>query len=172
MLYFCYKKKGEGFMYNDFYDTNLITSTTTRVDSTWLVVSAVLAIIGGIVAYFLFISKKKGEFSGFLAWLHDFLNFKVYFIDMFLKTLYVVSTIYVTLGSFSLIGSSVAAFFLMLILGNVVLRVAYEFILMFLTLVNNTTEINSKLGSQKKESVKEVKPQKSEKSKIQEKDVD
>lgn len=164
--------KGEDFMYNDFYDTNLISTSATRVDATWLVVSAVVAIIGGIVAYFLFISKKKEEYSGFVAWLHDFLNFKVYFIDMFLKTLYVICTIYITLGSFSLIGSSVAAFFLMLILGNVVLRVGYEFVLMFLTLVNNTTAINSKLSSQKKETFKEVKYQKNEKNKSQEKDVD
>ncbi len=159
-------------MYNDFYDTNLI-STSSRVDATWLVVSAVLAIIGGIVAYFLFISKKKDNFSGFLAWLHDFLNFKVYFIDMFLKTLYVICTIYITLGSFSLIGSSVAAFFLMLIMGNVMLRVGYEFILMFLTLVNNTTEINSKLTQSKNAGSKEnVKNQKNEKAKNENKNVD
>lgn len=159
-------------MYNDFYDTNLI-STSSRVDATWLVVSAVLAIIGGIVAYFLFISKKKDNFSGFLAWLHDFLNFKVYFIDMFLKTLYVICTIYITLGSFSLIGSSVAAFFLMLIMGNVMLRVGYEFILMFLTLVNNTTEINSKLTQSKNAVSKEnVKNQKNEKAKNENKNVD
>ncbi len=159
-------------MYNDFYDTNLI-STSSRVDATWLVVSAVLAIIGGIVAYFLFISKKKDNFSGFLAWLHDFLNFKVYFIDMFLKTLYVICTIYITLGSFSLIGSSVAAFFLMLIMGNVMLRVGYEFILMFLTLVNNTTDINSKLTQSNNAGSKEnVKNPKNEKTKNENKNVD
>ena len=172
MIYFYYRKKGERFMYNDFYDTNLI-STSSRVDATWLVVSAVLAIIGGIVAYFLFISKKKDNFSGFLAWLHDFLNFKVYFIDMFLKTLYVICTIYITLGSFSLIGSSVAAFFLMLIMGNVMLRVGYEFILMFLTLVNNTTDINSKLTQSNNAGSKEnVKNPKNEKTKNENKNVD
>lgn len=166
--------KGDIFMYNDFYDTNLITGgPAVKVDSTWLVVSAVLAIVGGIVAYFLFVSKKKGEFTGFLAWLHDFLNFKVFFIEAFLKTLYVICTIYITLGSFSLIGSSVASFFMMLIFGNVIIRVGYEFILMLLTLVRNTTEINAKMGSGKKENIKEAtKTSKSEKNKNEEKSAE
>ena len=92
---------------------------------------------------------------------------------MFLKTLYVICTIYITLGSFSLIGSSVAAFFLMLIMGNVMLRVGYEFILMFLTLVNNTTDINSKLTQSNNAGSKEnVKNPKNEKTKNENKNVD
>ena len=45
-----------------------------------IIISAVLAVVGGIAAYFLFVSKKNnGEYTGFVAWLHDFLNFKIYF---------------------------------------------------------------------------------------------
>lgn len=146
-------------MYNDFYDSNLITSgLNSSIDSTWLIVSAVLAIVGGIAAYIMFVAKKNnGEYKGFLNWLHSFLNFKTFFIESILKVLYMISAIFITLGSFSLIGSSVASFFLMLLLGNVVLRVSYEFILMFLTLVSNTSEINAKLNSQKKEKKEEQK---------------
>ncbi len=138
-------------MYSDFYNTDYITSTSS-VDSTWMIISAIVALIGGIVIYLLFVSKKNnGEYTGFVAWLHDFLNFKTFFIEVVLKTLYVIFAIFITLSSFSFLSSSVAIFFLWLILGNIINRVVYEFILMFLTLVNNTSEINKKLVSHEPE---------------------
>ena len=146
-------EKGDLFMYSDFYEpTTLPTST---VDSTWLTISIIIAIIGGIAAYILFISKKNDNNNRFVKWLHDFLNFKTFFLEVALKVLYTVTAIYITLGSFSFIRISVAAFFLVLILGNIIARIAYEMVLMLVTLVNNTTEINEKLGnSPKKEKTK------------------
>lgn len=137
-------------MYNDFY-TPSVVNTAPKIDGTWMIVSAVLALVGGIVAYALFIQKKNnGEFKGALAWLHEFLNFKVYFIEIILKTTYAIGAIYVTLSSFSIIGVSVAGFLLYLVFGNLLLRIVYELIMMTVTLVNNTTEINKKLGKTKK----------------------
>ena len=141
-------------MYDDFYSAgNRINS---GVDFTWIIISLVLAIVGGIVAYTLFVSKKNdGEYTGILADLHDFLNFKKYFIEVILKVMYLITAIFITLGSFSLIGTSVAGFFLTLIVGNVIARIVYELILIMLTIVNNVTEINQKLtGSVKKEEPK------------------
>jgi len=139
-------------MYSDFYTTPAATLPTANVDSTWVVISAVLAIVGGIIGYALFVSKKdEGEYAGFVAWLHNFLNFKKYFIEVILKAMYLISALFITLSSFSLIGTSVAGFFLYLILGNILVRISYELILMMLTIVNNTTEINQKLSVQKKE---------------------
>ncbi len=141
-------------MYSDFYNTTPLP--TTGVDSTWLIISAVLAVVGGIGAYLFFVSKKKSsKYNAFVNWLHDFLNFKKYFINVVLKVMYIISAIFVTLGSFAYIGQSVASFFMMLILGNVMIRIVYEMILMLLTIVNNTSEINEKLGASKKESDKE-----------------
>ncbi|HBA37917.1 MAG TPA: hypothetical protein DCY94_04275 [Firmicutes bacterium] len=149
-------------MYSDFYNTNPIQSSQVSMpDTTWIAISAVLALVGGIVAYFMFVADKKGRYTGFVAWLHDFLNFKTFFINMVLKILYIVSTLFITLSSFSFISVSVATFFLWLILGNIINRVVYEFVLMFLTLVNNTTEINNKLPEGKKEIAKpSIKPKK------------
>lgn len=157
-------------MYSDFYNDNLVTQTTSSsVDTTWMVISLVLALVVGVVGYFLFVStKNNGEYKGFVAWLHDFLNFKTFFIEMVLKVLYIVATVFITLSSFSFLGSSVATFFLWLILGNIINRVAFEFILMFLTLVNNTTEINKKMGTQKKETTEKPKKREKEKEKEEE----
>ena len=147
-------------MYSDFYNTTTVPSSS--VDSTWLIISAVLAIVGGIAAYVLFVSKKKEKsYTGFVSWLHDFLNFKKFFVDIILKVAYIITAIFITLGSFSFIGQSVASFFLVLILGNIIARISYEMILMLLTLVNNTSEINEKLSANTKETEKSAtKPKK------------
>lgn len=137
-------------MYNDFYHTTI--TTTSGVDGTWVIISAVLAIVGGICGYALFVANKNNKkYTGFLEWLHNFLNFKKLLIEIILKVMYLMTAIFITLSSFSLIGSSIAGFFLYLILGNVIARVSYEMILMIITIVNNTTEINKKLPSLKED---------------------
>ena len=63
-------------------DYHNVTTAPAAVgyDSTWLIISVVLAIVGGIAAYVTFVSKENnGEYTGFLADLHEFLNFKKYF---------------------------------------------------------------------------------------------
>ncbi len=160
-------------MYYDAYHTGETISNSVSIDSTWMIISSIVALVGGIIAYFLFVSKKnKGEFTGFVAWLHEFLNFKKYFINVVLKILYVVTTLFITLSSFSFIRASVAAFFLWLIVGNIVNRIVYEFVLMFLTLVENSTEINKKLNYLKKENDNTaVKPKKIEREEKDDKEI-
>lgn len=148
MVYLFIEERSLGKMYNDFYDTNFISSATSGFDTTWMIVSIVLAIVGGLAVYAIFVSQKNdGEYDGFLGWLHDFLNFKTFFIEAILKIMYLISAIFITLNSFSYIGVSIAEFFAVLIFGNIAARVGYELILMMITVVNNTTEINKKLSS-------------------------
>ena len=124
------------------------------IDSTWMIISLVLAIVGGIVAYIMFIAKKNnGEYTGFVAWLHEFLNFKKFFVELILKVTYAIFAIYITLSSFSFISVSIAYFFIYLVFGNIILRLIYELTMFIITIVNNTTEINKKLGT--KESKKD-----------------
>lgn len=110
--------------------------------SVWLIVSIVLAIVGGILIYFLFLNKKnEGKFTGFLGWLYDFLSFKKMFLETLLKITYLMVALYITLSSFALIGSSFLGFLITLIVGNIVARVVYEFSLVLLVICRNTTEI-------------------------------
>lgn len=120
--------------------------------SIWIIISLVLAIVGGILIYFLFLNKKnEAKFTGFLGWLHDFLSFKKMFLEALLKISYLVLAIYVTLASFALIGTSFLSFLLMLVVGNLVIRVVYEFSLILLIICRNTSEINKKLKNEKKD---------------------
>ena len=125
--------------------------------SVWLIIALVLAIVGGILVYFLFLSKKnEGKFKGFLGWLYDFLSLKKMFLEALLKITYLILAIYVTLSSFALIGTNFFIFLLVLILGNVLVRVIYEFSLILLVICRNTTDI-AKNTSKKSEDKPEEK---------------
>lgn len=115
--------------------------------SVWIIISLILAIVGGILIYFLFLSKKnEGKFTGFVGWLYDFLSFKKMFMEALLKILYLIVAIFITLSSFASIGTSFIAFLITLIVGNIVARLVYEFALLLLVICRNTTEINKKLS--------------------------
>lgn len=135
------------------YVTKTVPTATTSSfveGGVWVIVSAVLAIVGGIVLYFLFTSKKNnGEYKGFVAWLHSFLRFDKMMIEALLKICYLVSALFITLSSFSVISTSFLGFLLYLVLGNVILRMIFEFSILGIQLWKNTTEIKETLTTKK-----------------------
>lgn len=136
-------------MYNSYGVSPTILDSSPKfvASGIWTIVSVILAIIGGIVLYFKFLSKKnEGKFTGFLGWLYDFLTFKKMMIENVLKILYIIVALFVTLSSFGLISISFLAFLLTLVIGNVLTRVIYELLLVKLVICKNTTEINKKLN--------------------------
>ena len=136
-------------MYNSYgvSPTILDSSPKFAASGIWTIVSVILAIIGWIVLYFTFLSKKnEGKFTGFLGWLYDFLTFKKMMIENVLKILYIIVALFVTLSSFGLMSISFLAFLLTLVIGNVLTRVIYELLLVKLVICKNTTEINKKLN--------------------------
>ena len=115
--------------------------------SIWVIISAVVAIIGGIAVYCTFLSKKnEGKFAGFLGWLYDFLSFKKMIIENLLKILYIIVAAFITLSSFAVISSSFLGFLVYLLVGNLITRIIYELFLVVLVICRNTTEINKKMG--------------------------
>ena len=88
-----------------------------------------------------------------MGWLYDFLSFRKMFIEALLKITYLISAIFVTLSAFAVI-SNFLAFLLYLVVGNLVVRVAYEFSLILLVICRNTTDINKKLKGDKKDEEK------------------
>lgn len=127
----------------DIYTPSISSSATSIL--VWTIVSFILAIVGGILAYILFINKNNKLNNKFLVWLRDFLSFKNILLETILKVTYVMLAIFITLTSFNMIGVSFIRFLLYLIIGNVVLRVTYESILMIIMIWKNTSEINKKM---------------------------
>ena len=112
----------------------------------WPVIALVLSIIGGILVYIFFVSpKKENKLSSLFNWVKEFLNFDKMMIEVILKVVYLISTIFVILTSFSFIAYDFGLFFLNLILGPIFIRLVYELILINICIWKNTTAINKKM---------------------------
>lgn len=114
----------------------------------WTIIAAIIAIVGGILIYFLFINAKTSPKGGFAKWLKDFLTFKILWIKPVLKIAYCVATIFAVLFSFNYLamfeylgGMALVYFLLMLIVVPIALRIAYEAALMFVGIWENTKTI-------------------------------
>ena len=115
----------------------------------WAIIAAVLAIVGGILVYFLFVKAKTEPKGKFAKWLKDFLSFKLMWIEPILKVIYYILTIYVVLFSFSYLalgGSGFLMFILTLVLGPILIRIGYEFTMMFIMIWRNTRDIAEKVA--------------------------
>lgn len=109
-------------------------------------IAFLIALVGGCVIYATFLNKKNEDrFTGFVGWLYDFLSFHKLMIDTILKVLYLILACFLTLGGFFMMFSNFLAGLCMMIIGNVVLRLAYEFAMLTIIICQNTTELNKKI---------------------------
>lgn len=122
------------------------------VASVLAIIFVVIALAGGIVLYFTVFSKKNdGKYTGFMKWLYDFVHFRILTIEAVMKITYLFAAIAVTLTSFlhfqfGLVGLLLCP--LQIILGNIIVRIAYEFSIMLILITKNTNEINAKMKSE------------------------
>lgn len=135
---------------NNYYSYGSYSSSSSGV-MIWMIISAVLAVIGGIALYFtVFTKANENKFTRFMKLLYDFVTFKKMILESLLRVLYLIIAIYLTLSSFALISTSFISFLCMLVIGNLMARITFEFLLVLLTICKNTTEINSKMKSETK----------------------
>ena len=144
----------------------VITDTTTgsfTATEVWVIISCILAVIGGIALYVMYLSpKNEKNFKGDLLKVHKFFNFKITIIQPILKVLYLISSIAVTLGAFAYIGSNFFKFLFILVVGNIGLRMTFEVLLLLMTLANNVHEINKKIPTIEEKPKKASKKEKDE----------
>ena len=121
------------------------SSSGAEFAGVWMIVSFILAVCGAIVLYFTFLNKNNdGKFTGFLGWLYNFLTFKNLTLEAILKMFYLFIAIFITLGSFELIGVNFLGFLLTLVLGNLIARVVFESGLLLLLIYRQTVKIAEK----------------------------
>ena len=113
-------------MYNYDYINSPSNTAALAGSAIWGIIASVLAVIGGILVYFLFIKKDNKGLSKKLVTLKELLDFRIMIIEPILKVLYLIGTIYVILVSFSFISVSFLLFLVILILGPIVIRLVYE----------------------------------------------
>lgn len=108
------------------------------------VLGLVSGVLGAFVIFFGFMSEKnEGRFSGRLGQLYSFLNFKEYIIEGMLKFLYVLAACLCTgIGLFtSLTVVNLSRGLVLLIGGNLAVRIAFEFLMMAVKACRNLGEI-------------------------------
>lgn len=139
-------------MYNYGYDY-VSDSAVNSVAGTliWTIIAFIIAIAAGIMTYFMFVKSDK-KVSDKLQKLRELLDFKTMLIEPILKIVYISFTVFIILFSFGLISTSFISFILVLVLGPIIIRIAYELCLINVMIWKNTKEINESLKkSPKKE---------------------
>ena len=118
----------------------------------YIIIAFILGIVGAFLVYFLFLDPKKEDaYEGFVKKLYNFLSFKTMTLEFFIKILYLFSAIFITIFSLSLISQSFIAFILVLILGNIVVRLMAEGSILFLMMYKRVNSIDESLKPKKAE---------------------
>lgn len=132
------------------YSSNSLTrsssmlSTASAENSVAMFIFFILAVIGGILIYFLFVRNKK-DFGKFGNQVRDFLDFKNLLIDHILKIAYLIFTLAIIFTSLQLIATSFLTAVLTLVLGVIFLRGGFELSMILINLFRQVKEINQKL---------------------------
>ena len=132
-----------------YYDNSYFNTPTANVVNSinsqliWTIIAIVLSIVGGIVLYFTIFSKKNDEkYTGFMKILYDLVHFKYLVIEDIFRILYIISVLAIILLSFNYIGKW--QFLVILVGGNLILRISYEFMMLFIELSHNVRDISNK----------------------------
>lgn len=116
--------------------------------------AVIISIILTILLVVLVVPAKRREgLPKFFQVVHDICNFKGLLLEKVLKVLYIFSTINAMLtgiftwfsGGYNF-GMTFLAGLLILVLGPILVRLAYEFMMLFVLLVKNVIQINNKLN--------------------------
>lgn len=132
---------------NTAYSSYTSTSNTILGIQIWTIVATILAIAAAILIYFLFV-KSKADFKGFAKSLRDYLSFKTMHIEALAKMFYYAFVIYFVLTSINnlilLGGNGVLPFFEQLLLYPLVLRFAFELVMVLCRIWRNTDKLAEK----------------------------
>lgn len=143
---------------NSIIDSTINTSKSFSLSEVWVIVSILLAVIGGILLFSTYFGKdKEDKYTGYKKIIYDFLNFKITIIEPIFRVLYLIVTIAITLGSFSLIATNFFKFVAVLVFGNIATRLGFELLLLILKLFKDVSDINTKLDKNKNKRKEDVK---------------
>ena len=134
------------YNYNN-YNTPSVNVNADAIagSAVWTIIAFILAIIGAFLIYFMFVKSDREVNNKFLVWLKSFLDFQSMLIEPIMKIAYIFVALFITLASFGLIGHSFVGFLLMITGGNICARVLYEFVMVQISIWQNTRDINKKM---------------------------
>ena len=133
------------YEYYNYYNSPLLNYTNVFAV---LGVAVVLAAILGVVLFFTFLKKNnEGKFSGLKGKIYNALTFNRFYAENIIKFLYVVAACVMTVVGivYIVLGTFISGICIVLI-GNVVLRISVELILMFIILCRKTVSMDRRLS--------------------------
>ncbi len=115
--------------------------------ATSLVIILLVAVILAIVLNFTFLSKKnEGKYKGALGKIYNFLCFNKFYVEEIFKLIYIITAVVITvIGLIMLFNFNFIVGLLIIIIANVLLRITYELIMMFIILCRKTVSIDKRL---------------------------
>lgn len=113
-----------------------------------IAVAAILAAVAGLVLFFTFFRKKnEGKYTGFRGRLYNLMNFNRFYAEEILRLVYIVLTCVVTVtGIITVILGSFLLGLAELVLLNLLLRVVFELLMMFIILCRKTVSVDRHLA--------------------------
>ena len=135
-----------------------------------ITILGVLSALAATVLAFLFIvpEKKRAKLNKFGKFLHDTVNFKFLIVEKVLQALYIFATALTIFIGFFLLFYVQRSYYwdsstwyggyglLLILVGPIAVRLAYEFIMMAILLVKNVIQINGKLKNENEEEAVEI----------------
>lgn len=113
---------------------------------TMMPIAVLVAIILGIVLYFTFLRKEnEGKYTGWKETVYNFFNFNKFYTEEIMKLLYVMLTAAFTVIGIFMLFINLTTGLILLVVGNVALRVSYEMIMMFVILCRKTVSMDKKM---------------------------
>ena len=112
----------------------------------FFVICMVLALAAAVLlCVFVLPQRRRARLTGFLAKVHEFVNFNVLIIEKLLKVLYILCTcVTVFFGIFVLFSINALSGLLIIVAGSVLIRVGYEMSMLISIGVNNLIQLNRK----------------------------
>lgn len=120
------------------------------------VLGSIIALAATIAAFIIIVPEKKRANlkSKVLVYIHDLFNFKSLWLEKIIKFLYVFNTLAcIGVGFFMLFSAEFGRWMggiglLVIILGPIIVRIVYEFMMLTILGVKNLIDINNKLNPQ------------------------
>lgn len=133
-------------------------------------VASILGVITALVCTILSVilitpEKRRPTLNKFFQVIHDIFNFKFLIVEKILKFVYIFATLFCIAGGFFMLFAGYDSYFggfqslalsglLTMIIGPIVVRIAYEFVMMAILVVKNVIELNNKTKNQNEGAVK------------------
>lgn len=132
-------------MYNSYYYSN--STSALPMDSSVAIVFVVIALILALVLYLTVVKMKNRPEGAFMNWLREFFNFREIILEGILKFLYIFFMILTTISAFYTMfqgyQNAVLIGLLELTVGNILVRLGFELIMLLVGLWQNTTDIRN-----------------------------